>query len=385
MKRCVVDPAARTARAQAGLTWGELDAKTQEFGLAVTGGRMSTTGIAGLTLGSGSGWLERKLGLTADNLLSAEVVLADGRIVTASEREHPDLFWGLRGGSGNFGVVTSFEFRLHPVGPIVLGGIVLHPASRAPAVMRLFRDFMADAPDAVGGAVALVTAPPDPLLPDAVRGKPAAGLIVCYAGPADEGEQIVAPLRDFGPPAVDLVGPMPYTQVQRLIDPANPAGRLNYWGGDFLTGMPDDAVEVFCAAHRVAPSPHSMLVILPGGGQVARVPEDAMALGQRTAPFNPHLIAMWDDAADSEANVRWIRDLGAASQPYTTGGAFLNFLGEEGAARVRRAFGEDKYRRLVAIKDRYDPDNLFRLNQNIPPSAAARDRRRGVCGTSATI
>jgi FAD/FMN-containing dehydrogenase len=373
MKGCVIDQAARTAHAQAGLTWGELDAKTQAFGLAVTGGRVSSTGIAGLTLGSGSGWLERKLGLSADNLLSAELVLADGRIVTASEREHRDLFWALRGGSGNFGVVTSFEFRLHEVGPIVLGGIVLHPASRGPALMRLFRDFMAAAPDEVGGAVALVTAPPDPLLPDAVRGKPAAALIACYAGSVDEGERILAPLRQFGPPALDMVAPMQYTQLQRLLDQSNPAGRFNYWGGDFLTGLPDDAIEIFCAAHRAAPSPHSMLVVLPGGGQLARVPDDTMALGQRTAPFNTHLIAMWEDPADSEANIRWIRDLGAASRPYTTGGGFLNFLGEEGAARVRRAFGEEKYRRLVEIKDRYDPHNLFRLNQNIPPSSAARE------------
>jgi FAD/FMN-containing dehydrogenase len=294
-------------------------------------------------------------------------------VVTASEREHPDLFWGLRGGSGNFGVVTSFEFRLHEVGPIVLGGLLLHPASRAPALMRRFRDFMADAPDEVGAAVALVTAPPEAFVPEALRGRPTAAVIVCYAGAVEEGERVVAPLRDFGPPSLDLVAPMPYTQVQRLLDASNPHGRLNYWGGDFLTALPDDAIEIFCAAHRVCPSPHSMLVILPGGGRLARVPDDAMALGQRSAPFNTHLIAMWEDPADSDANIRWIRDLGAATSPYTTGGAFLNFLGEEGGGRVRRAFGEHKYRRLVQIKDRYDTHNLFRLNQNIAPSHGGTD------------
>jgi FAD/FMN-containing dehydrogenase len=390
MKGAVVDADRRTVRAQAGLTWGELDARTQEFGLAVTGGRMSTTGIAGLALGSGSGWLERKLGLTADNLISAEVVLADGSVVTASEREHPDLFWGLRGGSGNFGVVTSFEFRLHPVGPIVLGGMLMHPGPRAGEVLRFFREFMAGAPDEVGAGVALITAPPEPFVPEAARGKPAAGIIVCYAGPVEEGEQVLAPLREFGPPVLDMVEPMPYTEVQKLIDPMNPPGLQNYWGGDFLTELSDGAIDVFCSAHEAVPSPHTLLVILAGGGQIARVDEDAMALGQRHAPYNTHLISMWPDPTDSQRNIEWVRDLQAASKPYTTGGAFVNFLGEEGQHHVRRAFGTSKYQRLVRIKDRYDPDNLFRLNQNIPPSGGGAPipwlswRPRGAIGSAST-
>ncbi len=371
MKKIDIDADRRIARAQGGLTWGDFDAATQEHGLAVTGGRMSTTGVAGFTLGSGSGWLERKLGLAADNLVSAQVVLADGSVVTASEHENPDLFWGLRGGGGNFGVVTEFEFRLHPVGPILLGGMLAHPGERAPEVLRFFRDFMAEAPDEVGAAAALITAPNAPFVPEPARGKPAVGIIACYVGEPQEGERALAPLRAFGPPVVDLVQPMPYTAVQRLIDPNAPAGMQNYWGGDFLSELSDDAIAVFCSAAASVPSPLSQILIIPGGGQLARVSENAMAIGQRHAPWNTHLIGMWSDPAETKRNVDWVRELRAGSAPYTTGRAFLNFLGEEGDLRVRRALGDDKYERLQRIKDRYDPENVFRLNQNIAPSHSA--------------
>lgn len=255
MKDVRLDSGERRVYAEAGLTWGELDAATQQHGLAVTGGRMSSTGVAGFTLGSGSGWLERKHGLAADNLVSAELVLADGSVVRASEREHEDLFWGLRGGSGNFGIVTSFEFRLHPVGPIVLGGMLLHPGPRAVDVLRFFREFMAKAPDEVGAAVALISAPPAPFVPEAARGKPAAGIIVCYAGEIEEGERALAPLREFGPPVVDMIQPMPYTEAQKLIDPQAQPGRRNYWGGDFLSELSDQAIDVLCSAHAAVPSP----------------------------------------------------------------------------------------------------------------------------------
>jgi FAD/FMN-containing dehydrogenase len=330
---------------------------------------MSTTGIAGFTLGSGSGWLERKLGLAADNLVSVQVVLADGSIVEASEREHPDLFWGLRGGGGNFGIVTSFEFALHPVGPVVLGGMLLHPGHRASEVLRFFADFMAEAPDEVGAAVALITAPAAPFVPEPARGKPAVGIIVCHAGSVEEGERALAPLRSFGPPVLEMVQPMPYTEVQKLIDPQAPAGLRNYWGGDFLPSLSEGAIDALCAAHATAPSPLSQIIVVPGGGQIARVPEDAMALGHRKAAFNTHLIALWEDPAGDGENIAWLRALQSACRDHTDGGAFLNFITEDREERVRAAFGEAKYERLVRIKDAYDPENIFRLNQNVRPSA----------------
>ncbi len=368
MKGVEVDPEGRLVRAQAGLTWGELDAATQQHGLAVTGGRMSTTGVAGFTLGSGSGWLERKLGLAADNLVSAEVVLADGSVVTASEREHPDLFWGLRGGGGNFGVVTSFELRLHAVGPIVLGGLLIHPGPRAADVLRFFREYMAGAPDEVGAAVALLTAPPAPFVPEPMRGEPAVGMVACYAGPVEEGEEALRPLRELDPPVVDLVQPMPYVEIQRLIDPSCPSGMRNYWGGEFHRELSDGLIDALVGAAAAVPSPHSMILVVPGGGQVARVPEEATALGERQAAFNTHLIAMWADAADDDRNIAWLRELQSAMRPFATGRAYVNFLTGGDDDRVRAAYGPEKYARLVEIKDRYDPGNLFRLNHNVRPS-----------------
>ena len=286
MKGIEVDPVTRTCRAEAGLTWGELDAATQEHGLAVTGGRVSSTGIAGLVLGSGSGWIERKFGFTVDSLLSVEIVTADGQIRAASDTENPDLFWAIRGGGGNFGVVTSFTFRLHPLGPIVLGGMLMYPAPMAAAVIRNFRDFMATAPDEVGGAVALVTAPDEEFVPEPVRGQPVVGVVLCYAGSPEEGEKALRPLREFGPPPLDLVQPMPYVALQRLIDAGNPEGLRNYWTAEFLTGLPDDAVQQVTERHLTAPSPFTQVIIVAGGGAVARVPSGRTALGQRQAPFN---------------------------------------------------------------------------------------------------
>jgi FAD/FMN-containing dehydrogenase len=372
MKKIRIDRDRATAYAGAGVTWGEFDEATQAHGLAVTGGRVSSTGIAGLTLGSGSGWLERKLGLTADNLLSCDVVLADGSLVRSSDSENDDLFWAMRGGGGNFGIVTGFQFRLHPVGPIVLGGMLLFAAEQAREALHCFREFMAGAPDEVGAGAALLTAPAEPFVPESVRGKPALGMIVCYAGDIREGERSLSPLREFAPPAADLIQPMPYTAVQRLIEPSLPPGLRHHWGGDFLIDLPDDAIDVFCEAAESCPSPLAQVLILPGGGQIARVDDDAMAIGQRQAPWNTHMLAMWADPADDSRNVEWLRELKVACAPYTSGRAWLNFLGEEGEGRVRRALGEDKYERLQKIKDRYDPANVFHLNQNISPSENGR-------------
>ena len=360
----------RTVRAEAGLTWGEFDAATQAHGLAVTGGRVTETGIAGLTLGSGSGWLERKLGYTCDSLLKAEVVTADGRHVVASDDENADLFWGLRGGGGNFGVVTAFHFRLHPIGPTVLGGMLLYPAPMARDLLRFWRDFMLGAPDEVGSGVAFVTAPSEEFVPEPVRGQPVVGVIVCYAGDPDEGAEVLRPLREFGPPGIDLVDRMPYVAVQQLIDAANPKGLLNYWSSDFLAELPDQAIDAFVEVATKPVSPMSQMLIVAGGGVIAGVDVDTTAFGQREAPFNTHYLSLWTDPADTERNVAYTKRIAAAMKPWATGRVYLNFIGDEGPGRVEAAFGPEKFARLQALKDRWDPTNLFCHNQNIPPSTS---------------
>jgi FAD/FMN-containing dehydrogenase len=375
MKGIDIDPGARTCRAEAGATWGELDAATQEYGLAVTGGRVSTTGVSGLALGGGSGWIERKCGYTVDNLLSVETVTADGQILTASADENPELFWGTRGGGGNFGVATSFEFRLHPIGPTVLGGMLLYPAERAAAVLANFRDVMAQADDEVGSGVSLFTAPAHEPIPEPVRGQPVVGVIACYAGPVTKGAAALAPLREFGPPAIDTIEPIPYVALQQLIDSPYPAGLRNFWTGDFLSGLPDEAIEIMCRFHLSKPSPLTQILTLPGGGAAARVPDGTTAVSDRGAPFNVHITSLWPDPVDDDANIAWTRELSAALKPFTTGRVYVNFIGDEGQERVVASFGRHGYARLQALKQRYDPDNVFRSNQNIKPRAAASTAR----------
>ncbi|MCU1591132.1 MAG: linked oxidase-like protein [Frankiales bacterium] len=368
LKSVSVDPVARTVRAGAGLTWGELDAACQEHGLAVTGGRVSSTGVAGLALGSGSGWLERSLGFTCDNLISAEVVTAKGTQVSASATVNPDLFWGLRGGGGNFGIVTELALRLHPVGPLVLGGLLLYPAQQARQVVRAWRDAMLSAPDALGSGLAFLTAPPADFVPEPVRGHPVIGVIVCWSGPVDEGRAALAPLTDAAPPAVDMVQPMPYVAVQQLIDAGNPPGMRNYWSGDFFEALPDDAIDLLVEKATVPASPLTQIILTPGRGAIARVPEDATAFGTRHAPFQAHYLGMWADPADDDRNIGSIRSLASAMKPWTTGTAYLNFLGDEGQERIAAGFGPEKYARLRELKRTWDPTNLFRHNQNIPPA-----------------
>ena len=369
MKGVFVDPAARTARVEAGVTWGEFDRETQAFGLATTGGRITTTGVAGLTLGSGSGWLERKFGFTVDNLLSLQMVTAAGEVVNASERENPELFWGLRGAGGNFGVVTSFEFRLHPLGPIVLGGLLGYPRERAPELLRAWSDHIQSAPDELGGGFAFLTAPPEEFVPEEVRGQPVCGVIVLYAGPVDEAEPVVQGLRDvLGPPVLDLAMPMPYLVVQQLLDAGNPAGRPQYWKSDTLKEMSDGAISTLIEhANRIA-SPFTVVVVEAKGGAIPRVPEVSMALMGRSAPFAFYGISQWEDPDESDDHIRWAREFGEAMEPYSAKGIALNFVMDEGNERVQTAFGPEKYARLVALKDEYDPQNLFSRNQNIKPS-----------------
>lgn len=368
MKGVRVDPVRRVVHAQAGCTWGELDRETQAFGLAVTGGRMSTTGIAGYTLGGGSGYLERKLGRACDNLLSVDMVTADGRFQTVSEHAQPELFWGMRGAGSNFGVVISFELALHPIGPLLYGGLLLYPHERAREVLRFYREFMAEAPDEVGGSWALFTAPPAEPFPEAVRGRPVLGIILCHVGAVADGERTLAPMRDFTPPTAQMIGTLPYTVIQRQTDFANPHGILTYSTGSFLGDLDDDAIDTLLTHTAQPSSPLSIVAAPPGGGAVARVSEDAMASGQRAAAWNLHIAAKWTHPAETDGHVAWARGLAEAIAPHGTGSAFLNFVGEGGRDRVAAAFGPAKYERLMALKNRYDPDNLFRVNHNIAPS-----------------
>jgi FAD/FMN-containing dehydrogenase len=374
LKRIDVDPVHRIARAGGGLTWGEFDAATQEHGLAVTGGRVSTTGVGGLSLGSGSGWLERMYAFTCDNLIEAEVVTADGRIVTASPSEHPDLFWAIRGGGGNFGVVTQFTLQLHPVGPIVYGGMLVFPPDRGVEVMRAYRDFVAKAPDEVGSGLAFITAPPEDFVPEPARNKPAIGIICCYAGDAQDGPAAFAPLLELGP-AMAMVQPMPYVAVQQIINAGNIKGRLNYWTGDFYDEFPDEAIEVLVGAATNPVSPFTQIIVVPGGGAISRVDEDAMAFGSRQMAFNIHFLSAWEDPAQTDRNIEYTRGLAGALKPWSTGAAYLNFLGDEGQSRVEMAFGAEKYARLRQIKAEWDPDNVFHHNQNIPPAPTVPAQR----------
>ncbi len=371
MKHVDIDVEGRAGRFGAGLTWAELDAATQEHGLAVTGGRVSHTGVAGFTLGSGSGWLERKYGMTSASVLGAQVVTADGNVVRASAGEHAELLWGLKGGGGNFGVVTEFEFRLHPVGPLLFAGMVLHPRSAAPTLARFYRDFMKDAPDEVSGAFALVSAPPAEFVPEEARGKPVCGVIVVYVGDAEEGEKAFRPLLDWGEPLVNMVQPMPYVAVQQLLDPGFPWGILDYSKVDYLHALPDEAIDEMAALAAGARSPFSAVILCPIGGAVSRMDRETMALQVPETSWMYFCEATTWDAAEQQGEIAWARDFMAGMRPWSVGEAPPNFLEpDEGTSRLRRSFGEEKFRRLVALKDTYDPDNIFSLNANIRPSTA---------------
>ena len=359
MREVRVDAARRVARAQGGATWADLDRATQAHGLATTGGVISTTGIGGLTLGGGLGWLMRRFGLACDNVVSVEIVTADGEVRTASARENADLFWGVRGGGGNFGVVTNFEYRLHPVTE-VLGGLLVHPAARAREVLRHYRDFTRSAPDELAIFAGLMTSP---------EGVPIVALIVAYSGEIAEGERILAPLRQFGPPVADQVTRMPYLQLQSMLDPGFPPGLQVYWRSDFLESLSDGAIDTIVDHFETITSPLSALLIEHFGGAVRRVDRNETAFAQRDAEYNFAIIARWADPSEAARHTSWARSISESIKPYASGGVYVNYLGvEEGEDRVREAYGAEKYARLAALKKKYDPENLFRINQNIRPA-----------------
>jgi len=360
MKQIEIDPVRRTARAQAGLNLGEFDAATQAHGLATTMGVNADTGIAGLTLGGGFGKLGRKHGLSCDNLVSAEIVTADGRLLRASAAEHPDLFWAIRGGGGNFGIVTNFEYRLFPVGPILLAGSVLHPYDRARDAMRFYHAFAKAAPDELSLDAALVTM---------LSGERALSISACYVGPIDEGERVVKPLRAYGAPIQDQIAPRPYVEIQAAGDPLFPRGRRYYWKAQFLRELSDAAIDTLLASYATAAA-ESLLVLQHVGGAIARIPVNATPYANRDALYDCFPISIWDDPAEDAARIRWARELWEAMRPFSTGGVYANNLGEEGTERIEAAYGEN-FARLVALKTKYDPTNFFRSNQNITPTAGA--------------
>jgi FAD/FMN-containing dehydrogenase len=360
MKSIRVDPLRRTARAEPGVKLGEFDHETQAFSLATTAGVVSDTGIAGLTLGGGIGWLARKYGLSSDNLLSVDVVTADGRFLTASATEHADLFWGVRGGGGNFGIITSFEYRLHPVGPMVLGGFVTHPVSKAKEVLKVYAEFSGSAPDELTTMAVLSYSP---------EGEPVVSIGGCYHGPLDVGEQVIRPLKGYGPPIADLLGPMPYTAVQRMLDRVAPPGWRYYLKTGFINDLGGDAMDILAGHFPTVPSRLSLILIFQLGGAISRVPQDQTAWFHREASYQFEVISVWQDPADDEKNVRWAREVWDAFRPFTSGGVSVNHLGDEGEERVLAAYGADTYHRLASLKKMYDPTNMFRLNQNIKPTA----------------
>ncbi len=357
MRAIRVDPVRRTARAEAGATWGDFDRETQAFGLATTGGIARPTGIAGLTLGGGHGYLMRKLGLACDNLLSVDLVTADSQLLTVRADEHADVFWGLRGGGGNFGVVTSFEYRLYPVGPI-LGGLLIYPLAQARDVLRRYRDLTSSAPDELGSIAVLGT------LPD---GTQAVIVLVAYSGPVADGELLLRPLRTSVPLLADEVGPMPYTALQSIVENFNPPHLRNYWKSDYLTQLSDEAIDLLVDTYPSVPASLTHVAIEHLGGAVSRIGEDEAAVSHRAAEYNLIIVGMWTESSQDEQVIEWVRRLWEAVRPFSFGGVYVNYLSNEGDDRVRAAYSPGKYERLVALKNRYDPTNLFRLNQNIRP------------------
>jgi hypothetical protein len=356
MKRISVDPERRTAAAEAGLTLGELDSATSRYGLATTLGVVSMTGIAGLTLGGGIGWLNGKHGLACDNVLSMDVVTADGQLRTVNAEQHQDLFWAMRGGGGNFGVVVSFAYNLHPVN-LVLAGRITYPPNRAAEALRLYHQVASTAPDTLATSASVARA---------AEGDPSVSVEVCWSGPVQQGENVLRPLREFGPPVTDTVGLIPYRQLQSMSDTGFPSGRLHYWKASFLADMPSEAINTILRFAATAPSPHTSIGMQQITGAASRIAPTATAFVHRARHYDFLILSQWDDPAHSPDNIGWTRELFDAMSPHFRG-VYVNNLGQEGSHRVQDAYGIN-YNRLARIKAAYDPDNVFRLNQNIRPA-----------------
>ncbi len=370
MRAVRVDPEARRAWVQGGATWGDVDAETTAFGLATPGGLISETGVAGLTLAGGIGWLRGTHGLCIDNLVSVEIVTADGQLRHASETQNAELFWGVRGGGGNFGIVTGFEFRLHPIEPELLFCAPAYPETRASEILPAWRDFMATAPDELSGYVEFSTIPDDPAFPEEARGVRVMSLAGLYDGPAAEGERLTRPLRGLGRPLVDFSGRMTYRAIQSTYDSLFPKGRDRcYWKSLYLNGLDETTIEAIVARLAQRPSEMTFASVWKFGGAVARVPAGATAFGDRSMPYMLSIDSIWSRPEDDAANIGWTRDFWSDMRPHSNGRLYLNFPGHgEGETLVRDAFGAAAYSRLAAVKKAYDPANLFRMNQNIPPA-----------------
>jgi FAD/FMN-containing dehydrogenase len=367
MRGIRVDPDLTTVRAQAGALLGELDRETQAFGMAVPSGIVTHTGMAGLTLGGGIGWLMRKYGLTIDQLVSVDLVTADGDFVRASEKENPDLFWGVRGAGANFGIVTDFEFRLNPLNRIVLAGPIFWPMEQSAAVMRFYRDWVAEAPDDLTTVVVHRKLPASPAIPPELHGRAVSGVMCCYAGPVEDGEKVIRPLKSFGSPLLDMCAPKPFLAHQASLDPSFPAGRWYYFKSCNLNELSDPVIDIIADQATRSRSPLTAFPLFHLGGAIARVGEDETAYTGRNAAFTLNINATTETSEGYDEERDWSRNFWSALEPYHAN-VYVNFLMEEGEARVRQAYGAEKYDRLKALKRKYDPDNFFRLNQNIPPA-----------------
>jgi hypothetical protein len=365
MRGVRVDPAARTARAEGGATWGDFNAATYPFGLATTGGIISTTGVAGLTLGGGIGYLTRGCGLSLDNLVSADVVTADGRFVVASEREHPDLFWALRGGGGNFGVVTSLEFGLHPVKD-VYGGPMFYELSEVENVLRFYREYIADAPEQLGAFPAFQIAPPLPFIPEDRHGDTFIAIVACWAGPIEEGEKVLKPFHDVAPVVAEHVGPMPYPALNAAFDGLLPAGLHHYWKANFVKELTDEAIAAHVEHGPDVPTVSSTMHIYPINGAAHRVASEDTAFAYRDANFATVIVGAWPEPNDTDANIAWVRRYYEATAPHSEEGGYVNFMSDDDQDRIRANY-RGNYDRLVQAKRTYDPGNLFHVNQNIAP------------------
>lgn len=368
LKGVHVDLASETARVQPGVLLGDIDRETQAFGRVVPSGFVSQTGLSGLTLGGGFGWLTRKWGLTSDHLISADVVTASGDLVRASENENADLFWGIRGGGGNFGIVASYEFRMRKLGPTVMAGLIAYPMDQAEKVASFYREFSAAAPDELTNVLLLRIAPPAPFLPPDIHGKPIVAVVVCYAGPVEDAEKALKPLKEFGSPVADTIMPKPFAVHQAALDGTQPPGRFYYWKSDYLPGVSAAAQETLLDCTKEFPSPESAVLVFQLGGEAARLP-DVSAAAHRDAAYVLNVASSCTDAAKIDGCKTWARSTWSAMRPHSTGGVYVNFLTEdEGDDRTMEAYGKEKYQRLAALKQKYDPNNIFRVNRNIAPA-----------------